>query len=427
MTNILIVDDNDNNRLTLDLLLEHTKDVLVSEATNGKEAVAMCEKKVYDLIFMDIMMPIMDGIEATILIKDIQKSSMIIALSALDDTESKQHMILAGAEDYLTKPIDSELFTQRVKNYINIINLRGNATVNKNSNNPFTNKTYKRRFTSFIDSEEAIVEFWDFCLKANQLNCIDLSDYIRIVYGFSRWLLKLKEEFTIDIEGNDVNIFIMLNGINKIKKRTILKLVNKHIPDAIFIVKNNTLSFKLIRIEKSKKEITILGDETKNILSKTHIDNQTAQEYVEQTAISIIPKIDSLEKTEHTLDDLIISFERNPSKDTRDLICNEFDKYYSVVELLSEFEHLIYAIKTLIEFLRSLGEDQFKSDKLKDFVSQLLNLLNDLSNWREIIFIKQEAIDIHYLDSSLLSSCLQLETIFEDNKEVDEGDDLEFF
>lgn len=69
MTHILIVDDNENNRLSLQLLLEELQDIHINEAQNGEEAIAFCKHTPVDLIFMDIMMPIMDGIEATAAIK----------------------------------------------------------------------------------------------------------------------------------------------------------------------------------------------------------------------------------------------------------------------------------------------------------------------------------------------------------------------
>ena len=57
-----------------------------------------------------------------------------------------------------------------------------------------------------------------------------------------------------------------------------------------------------------------------------------------------------------------------------------------------------------------------------------LHLLDDISEWRKNIFILQEANDVHYLDSSLLSSCLQIQSIFE-KKDVaqDDEDDFELF
>ena len=58
----------------------------------------------------------------------------------------------------------------------------------------------------------------------------------------------------------------------------------------------------------------------------------------------------------------------------------------------------------------------------------LLNLLHDLNAWRENVFITQVARDIHYLDASLLSSCIQIEAIFEEKKaDVDGDDEIEFF
>ncbi|MBV5278784.1 MAG: response regulator, partial [Campylobacteraceae bacterium] len=64
MAKVLIVDDNNNNRLTLNLLLEEVSGIEIYEAEDGQIAVEMCVKQNFDLIFMDIMMPNMDGFEA---------------------------------------------------------------------------------------------------------------------------------------------------------------------------------------------------------------------------------------------------------------------------------------------------------------------------------------------------------------------------
>lgn len=139
-----------------------------------------------------------------------------------------------------------------------------------------------------------------------------------------------------------------------------------------------------------------------------------------------MPKIDDLEEIERKLDDMLMSFEKAPTQAALEEVCQELDGYYSVIELLTEFEHLVYGIKSLIIFLRTLTDEKLKTDKIQNFVSLLLHLFSDLSEWRKAIFVRQDAIDIHYLDASLLSSCLQIEAFFEE-KEIDEGDDLEFF
>lgn len=440
MINILLVDDDKNNRFTLDLLLEDIQNIKISEAENGKEAVEMCKNKFYDLIFMDIMMPIMDGIEATKEIKKFSKSSMIIALSALENEESKHNMLMAGAEDYLTKPINSEIFIQRTKNYLNIITLRATKFKKTDAINPFTTNVYDRLLSFNIKAESSLTQFWDYFLQRNVVHCKDLSDHIRIIYGLGLWLIKNSIEFNINVEENKDKVYIMLNNINHISKKTIYNLVNKHINNALFTIHNNILAFELVKIEmpndivklqeeaneKDESNIIKIDEETKKVLSKTHNEAISAIEYIEETAISILPKIDSLEEIENKLDDLIINFEKTPTKDSLNELCLKFHEYHKILALLVEFEHLVFAINSLITFLESIDEEKFANENFKNFISLLLHLLNDLTSWRENIFVNQDSIDIHYLDASLLSSCLQIEAIFDD-KSVDEGDDLEFF
>lgn len=83
----------------------------LDEAQNGKEAVEMVHKKYYDIIFMDVMMPIMDGYRATNAIRDFEKSScpprrsLIVILSAFHTHEDLENAAKAGADEQLEKPL----------------------------------------------------------------------------------------------------------------------------------------------------------------------------------------------------------------------------------------------------------------------------------------------------------------------------------
>ncbi len=426
MIKVLIVDDNDNNRLTLNLLLEEIEEVEVYEAEDGQIAVEMCVKQNFDLVFMDIMMPNMDGFEATKLIKQVQKNCMIIALSALDDQASKNKMLSLGAEDYLTKPVNAELFNTRIRHYMRIITLRNKATTATSQVlNPFDTKVYSRSTTFRIDKEEALGEFWDYWLKGEK-NIIDLSDCVRLVYGFGLWLLKNDQSFTIVMEESGEKVYIMLLHQGAIKSVIIKNLLLKHFAHAKYILTKEMLSFQLdIEVKKAVIEVS---DEAKKILSKTHDNALCASEYIENSAISFLGKIDGLEAINDETDRAILDFEQRPSKRTAMVICENFQEYANVLEALVDFQHLGFAVQTLINFLTTLTEDQFEADKVKKLSSMLLNLLHDLGSWRENVFITQVARDIHYLDASLLSSCIQVEAIFEDkSSDVGGDDDIEFF
>ena len=434
MTNILLVDDNANNRLTLELILEDVEDVTLYEAENGEEAIEKCIKYPIDLIFMDIMMPVLDGIGATEKIKAFAPEVMIIALSALDDNESKHKMLLVGAEDYLTKPIDSQLFLQRVKNYTSIIKSRQIVTDSDEAYNPFSRKLLHRQLKFFVPHQGALTEFWDFSLTQLPFTCIDFSDHIRIIYGIGLWLLEKGVKFQIIMEGNDKYVYISVVGTSILKKHIVHNICQKHLPDATFVVDNNNIYFQLTKIELeieeeqfiTEKEVIVTSQESKKILAKTHNEDMDAAEYVATTAISIMPKIESLEFLEGKIDMGIIHFEQERNDDSLEELCTLLDEYCGVIDLLQEFEHLGFGVKSLITFLRTLKDRYLEKDKISLLATSLLNLLHDLSAWREQIFIKQEALNIHYLDASLLSSCMQIEAIFED-KAIDEGDDLEFF
>lgn len=105
---VLLVDDDMRNLFAMSKILDD-KGMLITEAENGKVAIEKLEKdKTFDLILMDIMMPVMDGYEAMRRIRKIKefKSIPIIAITAKAMKEDYEKCIAAGASDYLTKPLD---------------------------------------------------------------------------------------------------------------------------------------------------------------------------------------------------------------------------------------------------------------------------------------------------------------------------------
>jgi len=106
---VLVVDDNDINKKLLAKVLE-SLDLKISYASNGVEAVELREKESFDIIFMDIEMPLMDGVEASKIIRKFEnkhnkKAVPIVALTANTGQSDRDTYINAGMNDYLAKPI----------------------------------------------------------------------------------------------------------------------------------------------------------------------------------------------------------------------------------------------------------------------------------------------------------------------------------
>lgn len=106
---ILVVDDHVKIHRAISALIEVTDDMqIVGYASNGQEALTVCEEQQPDVILMDILMPVMDGIEATRRILSQYPTIKVIALSSFVDDDNVREMLKAGASGFLLKnvPLD---------------------------------------------------------------------------------------------------------------------------------------------------------------------------------------------------------------------------------------------------------------------------------------------------------------------------------
>ncbi|MEY2812554.1 MAG: hypothetical protein RI991_1549, partial [Bacteroidota bacterium] len=114
---ILIVEDNKVNRVIFSLMLNNLQ-VLVDEAENGLDALELIDKNKYDLVLMDIQMPVMDGPSTLANIRKKYGDELpVIALTAAAFKSEVIHMLNLGFADCITKPIDQKGLQQRLGNF----------------------------------------------------------------------------------------------------------------------------------------------------------------------------------------------------------------------------------------------------------------------------------------------------------------------
>ncbi len=127
---ILIVDDEASHRMMLKAHLDE-EGYEVIEAPDGQAAVDLVSRQFFDLILMDMRMPVMDGMEALQRIKKITPVIPVIMMTAFGSIDSAVEALKAGADDYLTKPLDMDELLLKVKKVLHYRHLEKENLLNR--------------------------------------------------------------------------------------------------------------------------------------------------------------------------------------------------------------------------------------------------------------------------------------------------------
>lgn len=115
---VLVCDDNEINLMIATRMMEH-EDLQVTGVKNGYQAIELLKQKAYDLVFMDLHMPEIDGFQTALKTREFNQEVIIIALSAnsfIDDVIKCKN---SGMNDHLAKPINSKKLIQIINQYCN--------------------------------------------------------------------------------------------------------------------------------------------------------------------------------------------------------------------------------------------------------------------------------------------------------------------
>jgi two-component system cell cycle response regulator DivK len=116
---VLLVEDNEVNRYLARFLLEHGGFTVLT-ANNGLEAIEQARARKPDLILMDIQMPVMDGYEATRLLKadGALRSVPVVALTAYAMPHERERALASGCVGHIEKPIDTRTFIAQLRVFL---------------------------------------------------------------------------------------------------------------------------------------------------------------------------------------------------------------------------------------------------------------------------------------------------------------------
>jgi len=321
--NILLVDDVQSNLDVLKLLIDEWFEsnnitsslYTITEAFNGKEAIEKISNKNFDIVFLDVMMPIMDGIETLDAIANLNlsKSPILIMVTALGDQNTKYEAKLHKANAYITKPINQQMVNAMLDRYIDDDSITTNISNNL--------------------EEDEFLDFDDF-------DDFDDND------GF-------------DLDSADIQKD-MMDRFNQSHKK---------IPAKEFLAEYPNLEYILA-------DLSDLDESINDILD--YLESDTLQNNI--------------------------------------AIIVELLKQYSIfLNNFVDFYELSTSLNLLSELLENSNFDLLQQEH-KEFISLFIKaILQDLLDWKEHVFIVQDAVDVFYINASILNSCIQLESYIKTN------------
>lgn len=120
INNIMVVDDSPTTRQLISFVLKRLTDSNVVEATDGMDALKKLSADTYDLLLVDINMPLMDGLKLVSILRGDQKykNTPIVIITTEGAEEDKKRAMAIGASAYITKPIQTQELIKTINNLL---------------------------------------------------------------------------------------------------------------------------------------------------------------------------------------------------------------------------------------------------------------------------------------------------------------------
>ena len=315
MFRILLAEDEETNSKILSFYLKEyldnhdIKDYVIEVASNGYEALGMLEMIDFDVLFLDVMMPKLNGFRVLTQVRKKHKHQPYICMvTSLGEEKHKFLFKLNKANSYIIKPFDKSIV-------INVFDKIFHLTQQDNKNLENSQQDYQQD-NEFLDFDDEFDDFYDF------------SD-------------------------------------NDIQDITDANITHKKISAKQFLEDYNNLSHILDDVAEIDDALT------------------------------------------HLIDSLDI--------DTFEMLKNEmldvFEIYISFVNSFLDFNELSNAIYTISTIIDNLNINSYNIQSQTYIIEFIRAILSDISNWKEHVFVKQDAVDVFYINASVINSYVQLKGI----------------
>lgn len=479
---LLIADDAEENRAHLRDICRTMEDFEIKEACDGIEAVEMAEQWRPHIIIIDVMMPRMDGFEASKIIKKRYPQTIIMALTTVVDPNMEKNMATIGVATYIRKSADKEFIRFKLQSFGALLHSKEgefHPLSQKKALNLFNSDIRNFRTIFEITDSEAMMDFGMWILGRCEEKITTSQTKIDMALGLFYELMRhgtrdgqllnivVEESFeeiyaTMEFEGiidpkpkaavllnelgseciiRDNTVCVRLRKMNDLPSPAREKIptapetpsINTPIKQPAPVIAETPPSQPAVDASEPEtlKEVRTLQSNEQHLLRQSFVQKTAAIDYVRDIGGDVLDEIRDLESLDQEWIEKLNTIEMEHTvENIRSFADGVLGVYVRAINNLFEFTALAYALSSLGTFLKEHAETVISEpSKVKTLVMLLEHLGADLTSWRDHIFSLQDTADIHYLDSSFFSSCMQIEQII-GNKEVatdDDDDGMEFF
>ena len=473
---LLIVDDVEDNRMVLRAICRKIEGFEIFEAVDGQDAVEKCDALRPHIVLMDVMMPRLDGFQAAKIIKERYPETIVMAVTAVIDPKMEANMAEIGVAAYIRKPIDKDLIRLKLQSYAAALSMEGRESkllTHSAAINPFSSSIRSFKTIFDIHNVEAIMDLGVWLLVrfecAHASVCVNIDIILELLYELLHQEIKANMSVTITIEESFDEVFIHAVLPKHVQRDQKMDHLIRGLGTSC-VINQSMVAFRVSILEKSSGKVecamippvaAVCDVSAKNVVAPTPatikeasevvLDTQekrsmgavehqvlresfsvktSAKEYIASIDSDAYGEVSELREADSQWTSWLNLLADEPTPENFKGFANEIlGAYSNAISALFEFSGLAYAIISLSTVIKTNADvlvcDTAKRTSTLEFLGYFKN---DLSNWIEHVFELQDTQDIHYLDCSFFSSCMQIESIIT-GTEVDLGDEgeIEFF
>jgi len=415
--NLLIAEDDSTSlqfMVTLSDIFNKMIDccnVNILQACDGQEAVNIANEYFIDIALIDINMPKVNGIEVISLLHKKFPSAILVVISAHSEVEKQHEALIAGAEDYIQKPVSPQLFYKRMRSYIKHIEYANKSPeFNALSPNIIASEVFNSLTHYRIKSKVDLHHFWDNTLRNSSLKeqLPDLQDVVHLFFGLGAIEIEKKLFCNIYIEEGLSDFYMSISHPNLFSENNLNKSLAKYTPSLKYALDGTILTIQLpkfsthqfnnissvdpleLGVQVELKVFDFLDDDTLSELC-THLRKLHSHMLI----------IGSGELAEDDVYELTMHLNEIAS------LLRRANESYAISEAINSMSEKISLYKN--EFIEHSNE-----------VSKLCSTFtNDLLLWQKKLFI-EGAPSADFLDTSIVTNTQTITSFFAPSEQNDD-------